>query len=259
MPHILVTNDDGYQAPALTTLARTLRRVGEVTVFAPDHNWSAAGHTKTMHKPLRIVKGQFADDIPLFVTTGTPSDCVGLALLGVVETPFDLVVSGINIGANLGHDVTYSGTVAGAMEGAVMGRPAIAASMDHVDGVTGDLEFAAEFVASLAEQVLAHGLPRYGLLNVNFPAVPRAEIAGVRITRLGIRVYHDVVIERNDPKGKPYYWIGGEPPTGEPEEGTDVGALACGNISITPLNLDMTDRGQLARLSDWPLQWGQQS
>lgn len=255
MPHILVTNDDGYQAPALTILARALTRVGEVTVFAPDHNWSAAGHTKTMHKPLRITKGTLADDIPLYVTTGTPSDCVALALLGVVKTPFDLVVSGINMGANLGHDVTYSGTVAGAMEGAVAGRPAIAASMEHIDGKSGDLEFAAEFVAELSRNLLQHGLPRYGLLNVNFPAIPRAELSGFRITRLGIRVYHDVLIERVDPKGQPYYWIGGEPPTGEPEEGTDVGALACGNISITPLNLDMTDRSQLARLSQWPLEW----
>ncbi len=183
MPHILVTNDDGYQAPALAILARALERVGEVTVFAPDHNWSAAGHTKTMHKPLRITQGELAGGIPLFVTTGTPSDCVGLALLGAVEAPVDLVVSGINVGANLGHDVTYSGTVAAAMEGAVMGRPAIAASMDYTgssagDGATGDLEFAAEFVATLAGQVLAHGLPRYGLLNVNFPALPRHEITG---------------------------------------------------------------------------------
>ncbi len=261
MPHILVTNDDGYQSPGLMVLARSLRRAGKVTVFAPDHNWSAAGHTKTMHKPLRITQAPALDgDIPLFITTGTPSDCVALALLGVVKDPVDLVVSGINMGANLGHDITYSGTVAGAMEGAVFGRPAIAASMEYtgnspVEGKTGDLEFAAEFIATLSLQVLAQGLPRYGLLNVNFPAVPRTEVTGVRTTRLGIRVYHDVLVERLDPKGRPYYWIGGEPPTGEPEEGTDVGALACGAISITPLNLDMTDRSQLAQLNQWPLQW----
>ncbi len=256
MPHILVTNDDGFQAPALSILARALRRVGEVTVFAPDRNWSAAGHTKTMHKPLRITRGALTDEIPLFVTTGTPSDCVGLALHGVVERPVDLVVSGINIGANLGHDVTYSGTVAGAMEAAVLGRPALAVSMDHVDGATGDLAFAADFTATLSLQVLAQGLPALGLLNVNFPALPGSALKGARITRLGARVYHDVLIERLDPKGRPYYWIGGAAPTGEPEEGTDIGALACGCISITPLNLDMTDRGQLARLSEWPLQWG---
>lgn len=256
MPHILVTNDDGHQAPALAILARALRSVAQVTVFAPDHNWSAAGHTKTMHKPLRVARSTLADDIPLYITTGTPSDCVGLALLGLVKEPVDLVVSGINIGANLGHDVTYSGTVAAAMEGAVIGLPAIAASMEYDDagGKTGDLEHAAAFTARLAAEVLARGLPRYSLLNVNFPALPAEQIAGARITRLGIRYYHDVIVERADPRGRPYYWIGGEPPTGEPEEGTDVGALACGNISITPLNLDMTDRGQLARISEWPLQ-----
>ncbi len=257
MPHILLTNDDGHQAPALAILARALQPVGNVTVFAPDHNWSAAGHTKTMHKPLRVARGTLAGDIPLFTTTGTPSDCVGLALLGLVrEPPVDLVVSGINTGANLGHDVTYSGTVAAAMEAAVIGRPAIAASMefDETGRRVGDLEHAAKFVARLAAQTLERGLPRYGLLNVNFPALPAEQIAGVRVTRLGIRHYHDVIVERADPRGRPYYWIGGEPPTGEPEEGTDVGALACGNISITPLNLDMTDRGQLARIAEWPLQ-----
>ena len=127
MPNILLTNDDGYQAPALAALAQALSAVGKVTVFAPDHNWSAAGHTKTMHKPLRINRGALADGTPLFTTTGTPSDCVGLALLGVMSERPALVISGINQGANLGHDVTYSGTVAAAIEGVVYGIPAIAA------------------------------------------------------------------------------------------------------------------------------------
>ena len=160
------------QAPALPVLARALRTVGRVTVFAPDHNWSAAGHTKTMHKPLRVTQGVLVDDIPLFVTTGTPSDCVGLALSGLVPEPVDLVVSGINRGANLGHDVTYSGTIAAAMEGVINGCPAIAASMEDAGGKTGDVDFAADFVARLARLVLERGLPRYGLLSVNFPALP---------------------------------------------------------------------------------------
>src|SRR5512139_3117962 len=119
MPNILITNDDGYLAPALVALAKALSGVGRVTVFAPDHNWSAAGHTKTMHKPLRITESALPDGTPLFITTGTPSDCVGLALLGVVAEQPDLVISGINQGSNVGHDVTYSGTLAAAMEGAV--------------------------------------------------------------------------------------------------------------------------------------------
>jgi 5'-nucleotidase len=142
------------------------------------------------------------------------------------------------------------------MEAAVIGKPAIAASMetDESGACVGDFEHAAAFIARLAAQVLERGLPRYSLLNVNFPAMPASEITGARVTRLGIRYYHDVIVERADPRGRPYYWIGGQPPTGEPEEGTDVGALACGNISITPLNLDMTDRIQLARMGEWPLQ-----
>lgn len=252
MPNILLTNDDGYQAPALTALAQVLRGLGKVTVFAPDHNWSAAGHTKTMHKPLRIHRGTLADG-PLFTTTGTPSDCVGLALLGVVPEPPDLVVSGINQGANLGQDVTYSGTIAAAMEAAVFGIPAIAASQEEVEGRCGDAIFAAGIVADLARRVLADGLPPNCLLNVNFPALPPEQVRGIRVTRLGQRIYRDVLIERVDPKGRPYYWIGGAPPGGAPEPGTDIGALAEGYISLTPLTLDMTDRSFMAKLQDWNL------
>jgi 5'-nucleotidase len=254
MLHILLTNDDGYQAPALTALAAAFAPLGQVTIFAPDHNWSAAGHTKTMHKPLRIAQTALPDGTPLFYTTGTPSDCVGLALLGVVSQWPDLVVSGINQGPNLGHDVTYSGTLAAAMEATVFGIPAIAASQDiGKEGPQGDLAFAARFLADLGRQVLVRGLPANCFLNVNFPALPPEQVKGVQITRLGKRVYRDVLIKRLDPKGRPYYWIGGEPPGGELEDGTDIGALARGYISVTPLNLDMTDRGQLAALAGWSL------
>jgi 5'-nucleotidase len=253
MPHILVTNDDGYQAPALPAMVRALKRVGRVTVFAPDHNWSAAGHTKTMHKPLRINEGTMPDGTPLFVTTGTPSDCVGLALLGIVSEPPDLVISGINNGSNLGQDVTYSGTVAAAMEGAVSGLPAIAASQDFTADRSGDLDFAADVLAVLAEQVLIHGLPPSCLLNVNFPACAAAEVRGIRLTRLGRRIYRDVLIARIDPRGRPYYWIGGEAPAGEADPGTDIAALREGYVSITPLNLDMTDERELLDMSTWDL------
>jgi 5'-nucleotidase len=253
MPNILITNDDGCQAPALPALARALSRLGKVTVFAPDHNWSAAGHTKTMHKPLRITEDSLPDGTPLYITSGTPSDCVGLALLGVVPDAPDLVISGINQGSNLGHDITYSGTVAAAMEGAVFGIAAIAASQDEAVEVRGDLEFAAKVVAELAEQVLAQGLPPNTFLNVNFPSLPPDKVRGIQITRLGRRVYRDVLIQRLDPKGRPYYWIGGDPPGGEPDDGTDIGALARGYVSVTPLNLDMTDSGLLARLAGWDL------
>jgi 5'-nucleotidase len=253
MPHILITNDDGFEAPALSALARALRELGSVTVFAPDHNWSAAGHTKTMHKPLRISQGPPLDGASLFVTTGTPSDCVGLALLGIVPERPDLVVSGINQGSNMGHDVTYSGTLAAAMEATVYGIPAIAVSQELGDGWPGDWDFAAGVVATLARQALAQGLPHNCFLNVNFPALPADQVRGIQVTRLGQRVYRDVLIKRLDPKGRPYYWIGGDPPAGEPEQGTDIGALAQGYISVTPLNLDMTDQAQLAMMSRWSL------
>lgn len=254
MPHILLTNDDGYQAPALLALARALNQIGRVTVFAPDHNWSAAGHTKTMHKPLRITQTELADGTPLYVTTGTPSDCVGLALLGMIPEAPDLVISGINHGSNLGHDVTYSGTVAAALEGAVSGLPAIAASQELAPDYQPDYAFAAGIVARLAAHTLAHGLLPNSLLNVNFPALPPDQVRGIQITCLGRRIYRDVLIRRLDPQGRPYYWIGGDPPGGEPVMGTDIGALAQGYISVTPLNLDMTDQAQLARLREWGLQ-----
>jgi 5'-nucleotidase len=252
--NILITNDDGYQSPALALLARALASVGNVTVFAPDHNWSAAGHTKTMHKPLRVNRGQLDDGTPLLVTTGTPSDCVGLALLGMVPDRPDLVISGINRGANLGQDITYSGTVAGAMEAAVWGIPAIAASRDVAEDGERGLAVAAGVTAEIAGQILKHGLPPGVLLNVNFPAAHPDTWLGLRVTRLGRRVYRDILIERQDPKGVPYYWIGGEPPAGEPNPGTDIGALEEGYISVTPLNMDMTDHRQMSKLEQWELQ-----
>ncbi len=149
MANILITNDDGYQSPAWPA-GPGPGRVGNVTVFAPDHNWSAAGHTKTMHKPLRVNRGQLDDGTPLLITTGTPSDCVGLALLGMVPDRPDLVISGINRGANLGQDITYSGTVAGAMEAAVWGIPAIAASRDVTEDGERGLAVAAGVMAEIA-------------------------------------------------------------------------------------------------------------
>jgi 5'-nucleotidase len=250
---ILITNDDGVHAPGLLALKRALEQVGEVVVFAPDHNWSAAGHTKTMHKPLRVFQTNLADGTPALVTTGTPSDCVGLALLGLIPFRPDLVVSGINDGPNLGADITYSGTVAGAMEAVVSGIPAVAVSQDW--GQDRDLELAAELAARLATRVLQNGLPPNTFLNLNVPALPRARFKGIRVTRLGQRVYRDVLIERIDPRGKPYYWIGGEPPTGvsDPDGETDIGALAQGYASVTPLNMDMTDYDFLPELQRWDL------
>ncbi len=251
-PHILVTNDDGVDALGLLALQKNLREVGEVTVFAPDHNWSAAGHTKTMHKPLRVNQTSLPDGTLAYTSTGAPSDCVALVILGILDHQPDLVVSGINQGANVGHDITYSGTIAAAMEAVISGIPALAVSLDSYQSQ--DFAYAARFAARLVRLVLERGLPPNTFLNVNVPAVPHNEIAGVKITRLGQRVYRDRLVERQDPRGRSYYWIGGEPPIGVPEEGTDIWALANNYVSITPLHLDMTEYQMMEQLRRWGLE-----
>ncbi|MDY7039740.1 MAG: 5'/3'-nucleotidase SurE [Chloroflexota bacterium] len=255
MSYILLTNDDGIHHAGLLALKDALAALGEVIVTAPDHNWSAAGHTKTMHKPLRVKETTLSDGTLAHTTTGAPSDCVALVLLGVLgpRRP-DLVVSGINQGANVGQDITYSGTVAAAMEGVISGIPSIAISLDSYE--VQDFTYAAQVGAGVARLVLQHGLPSHTLLNVNVPALPAEQIAGVRATRLGRRVYRDVLVARQDPRGRPYYWIGGEPPGGAvDEEGTDIWALAQGYVSISPLQMDMTEHKLLPEIENWLADW----
>lgn len=241
--HILVTNDDGVQAPGLLALAQALRSLGKVTVFAPDRNWSASGHVKTLDRPLRVRQVLLADRTPAYTSDGAPSDCVALALLGFLEEKVDLVVSGINPNANIGHDVTYSGTVTAAMEAVITGSiPGIAVSLDTPEEAreAPDYMTAARVARRIAENVLREGLPPGILLNVNVPYLPESELKGMMITRQGLRVYRDRLERRLDPRGRPYYWIGGDAPTGIPEEGTDYGVLKAGYVSITPLQLDLT-------------------
>ncbi|MDH5507964.1 MAG: 5'/3'-nucleotidase SurE [Anaerolineae bacterium] len=251
--HILVTNDDGVTTRGLLALVQEMRALGEVTVLAPDRNWSASGHVKTLHRPLRVKAVRLADDTPAFATDGAPSDCVALALLGVVKTKIDLVVSGINPYANLGHDVTYSGTVTAAMEAAIGGIPGIAVSLDTPEEHHGPRDYgpAARAAFQVARQVLSHGLPPASLLNVNVPFLPEDQIKGFQVTRQGLRLYRDELLERADPRGRPYYWIGGEVPTGVPDGGTDIGALSEGYISITPLQLDLTAYPLQQAMQSW--------
>ena len=251
--HILVTNDDGVQAPGLLALAQEMRKLGKVTVFAPDHNWSASGHVKTMDRPLRVREEVLEDGSPALSTDGAPSDSVALALLGVVKEKIDLVVSGINPHENIGHDVTYSGTVTAAMEAVIGGVPGMAVSLHAPDGFRGILDYraAAGVGRRVADRVLSGGLPQGVLLNVNVPYLQEGEIKGYMITRQGLRVYRDALDERRDPRGRPYYWIGGDFPTGIPEEGTDYGAIQAGYVSITPLQLDLTAREAMEELRKW--------
>jgi len=251
--HILVTNDDGVYAPGLLAMAQELRKLGKVTIVAPDHNWSASGHVKTLSRPLRAKEVFLTDGSQAYASDGAPSDCVALVCLGLLPEPVDLVVSGINPNANLGHDVTYSGTVTAAMEAAIWNLPAIAVSLDAPEYQGGGLDYttSARVAAHVAEVVIANKLPPYTLLNVNVPYCSMEQLKGYRITRQGLRVYRDELVRREDPRGRPYFWIGGQAPTGVPEEGTDVGALAEDYVSITPLILDLTAYDFKDELETW--------
>ena len=251
--HILVTNDDGVFAPGLLTLVEEMRKLGRVTVLAPDRNWSGGGHVKTLDRALRVKEVRLADGTQAFASDGAPSDCVALATLGFFKEPIDLVVSGINAGANLGHDVTYSGTVTAAMEAVIAGVPGIAISLEVMETQTEEVDYgpASRAAAKVVGQIIENGLAHEILLNVNVPALPADKIRGITLTRQGLRVYHSRLDERSDPRNKPYYWIGGDAPTGVPERGTDVGALAEGFVSVTPLQLDLTAYRALTDLNTW--------
>ncbi|HET9911833.1 MAG TPA: 5'/3'-nucleotidase SurE [Anaerolineales bacterium] len=251
--HILVTNDDGVQAPGLLALVQAMRQIGQVTVFAPDRNWSASGHVKTLERPLRVHETMLADGTTAFTSDGAPSDCVALPLLGFTDK-VDLVVSGINPNSNIGHDVTYSGTVTAAMEAVIAGVPGIAfslASQDKPTGAVTDYGPAAQMAKLVVEKVIKGEMLEGVLLNVNIPYLNVEAIKGILVTRQGLRVYRDALDRRVDPRGRPYYWIGGEAPTGVDEEGTDVGALFAGYVSVTPLQLDMTSYKALDVLKNW--------
>lgn len=252
MTHILVTNDDGVDAPGLLALAQAMQQIGKVSVVAPDHNWSMCGHVKTIFKPLPIRQLSLADGTPALAVSGAPSDCVAIALMGMLAEKVDLVVSGINPYPNLGHDLTYSGTVTAAMEGVIHGVPAAAFSLDGPDHNfqgTVDYSTAAAAAGEVVRRILDNGLPEHTLLNVNVPYVTQKELRGYQITRLGKRIYLDRLMPSSP--GQAEYQIGGDPPVGEVEDGTDFGALAASFVSITPVHLDMTAHHLIAPLQTW--------
>jgi len=249
-PNILVTNDDGVGAEGLMALREALKPLGNVTVVAPDREQSAASHAVTLRYPLRVSEIEPG----LISVDGTPTDCVLLAVNGLLPEKPDYVFSGINHGPNMGSDVSYSGTVAAAIEGTLCGIPSVAVS--RAAWGTGDFSAAAEFAAVLARMVMERGIPNRSLLNVNVPAVARSEIAGVRITKLGRRLYRDAVVEKRDPRGKKCYWIGGERPTWSDEEGSDFNAVDERMISVTPIHLDLTDYRAIVEMKSWRFDFG---
>jgi 5'-nucleotidase len=245
-PAVLLTNDDGYDAPGIGALASELSRWADLFIVAPDQEQSAAGHALTIRRPLRVV-----ETAPQrYRVDGTPTDCVHLGVFNLTgKRAPALVLSGINRGLNLGDDVTYSGTVAGALEGALLHIPSLAVSLATDESGTAHYEVAARFASGLAQRVLAEGLPAGVFLNVNVPASPR----GVRITRQGTRSYRAAVVERLDPSGRPYFWIAGADttPAGEPDG--DHAAIEDRFISVTPLHADMTHARSVEALAEWKL------
>ncbi len=250
---VLLTNDDGVNSEGLLALHTALSPRHQATIIAPDRNWSITGHNRTMDRPIRVNQVTLADGTLAYSSDGSPADCVALAALGFLPEVPELVVSGVNSGFNLADDITYSGTVAAAMEAVISGIPGIAVSTDTQPLWRTDVAAAA--VARLVQQVEERGLDNSILLNVNVPSLPHDDIAGVRITRLGKRVYQDRLIERIDPRGRKYYWMGGLEVTNHPEEGSDVAAIEAGFVSITPIHLDLTNHRLLETLRSWDLRF----
>lgn len=244
-PIILVANDDGYRSNGIAMLASIAGDFGEVYTIAPDREQSAAGHSLTIHRPLRVEP----EGPNLWSVDGTPTDCVHLGLLSnILPKRPTLVLSGINHGSNLGDEITYSGTVAGAMEGCLLGAPSVAFSCESSGHSRNDLAPLAPFVAHVIRFVLQNGLPRGTLLNVNFPDPRRGPILGLKVASQGSRVYGAEVVEKTDPRQRRYYWIGGELIDTPGEAGSDVEAVAAGYAAVTPIHLKLTDHTQLERL-----------
>ena len=242
---ILLSNDDGCQAPGLRALRAALSASGEVTVVAPDRNRSGASNSLTLERPLRVRRE--ADGV--MCVDGTPTDCVHIAITGLLEQPPDMVVSGINAGANLGDDVIYSGTVAAAMEGRFLGYPAIAVSC--VSSWPKHYETAARVAKNLIEHLREQPLPHDTILNVNVPDLPWEALAGFEATRLGQRHRSEPVQKSQDPRGRPIYWVG---PAGAEQDagpGTDFHAINQNCVSVTPILVDLTRHAAVHQVADW--------
>jgi 5'-nucleotidase len=242
---ILISNDDGYLARGLRVLAAALGEIADVTVVAPDRNRSGASNSLTLDQPLRVEQVEER----IYFVNGTPTDCVHVAITGLLAHEPDMVVSGINHGANLGDDVLYSGTVAAAMEGRFLGYPAIAVSL--VQSEHRNFDSAAAIVSRLVRQIVEDPLPRDSILNINVPDLPPGPPPPLQVTRLGFRHKSEPVIKGQDPKGEPIYWVGPAGSGQDAGEGTDFHAVASGRASVTPIKVDLTDHRRLGSLGEW--------
>lgn len=251
MTAIMVTNDDGYNAPGILALAQAMQTLGDVQVAAPAVNQSASGHKKTLFQDIGYKQTTIGNDIPALAIIGSPADCIAVTALGLIEERPDIVVSGINRGENMGQDLTYSGTVTAALEASIHGFPAIAVSLANREAdAVDDYQVAAQVAIDIVKKVLTYGLPPFTILSVNVPAVThRDELKGIRLTRQGIRVYLDhLAIEDNVVR------IEGDPPAGDVDViGTDLWAVHNKYVSVTPIHLDMTAHHFMAELTAWDL------
>jgi len=243
--HLLLSNDDGIQAIGLRLLADALSQMGKITVVAPNRNRSASSNSLTLDRPIRAQK--MSDN--WYSVDGTPTDCVHLAITGLIDEEPNIVVSGMNAGANLGDDVIYSGTVAAAMEGRFLGLPAVAISITSFQ--PSYLEDAAQVSYEMISKLTSTQLPNDVIININIPDLPKGEIKGIQTTRLGNRHKAEPVIQSEDPRGKPIYWVGAAGPEQDSGPGTDFHAIKNGYISVSPMHLDLTHYKAMQEVSDW--------
>lgn len=248
-PLILVTNDDGINAPGIEKLYTTMQEIGDVAVVAPDREMSAAGHAITLSDPLRVSKVQLKNGITGHAVNGTPADCVKIAVKAILDRIPDLVVSGINQGSNTGINVIYSGTVSAATEGIILGIPSIAFSLASYEYK--NFNPAGRIAHRLVCKILEEGVPDNTLLNVNIPAVPGEEIKGIYVTKQGKAFYDERFDKRIDPRNRTYYWMTGERKTMEEDEGSDERAVQEGYVSVTPVQYDLTHYQFMSRLKEW--------
>ena len=248
-PYILVTNDDGIAAPGIHALVNELQKCAEVVVVAPDSEKSAVGHAITLSDPIRVANFNKSGQWQGFAVSGTPSDCVKIAVSALLDRRPDMVISGINLGSNAGINVIYSGTVSAATEGTILGIPSIAVSLTTYTGPI--FEPAARFAVKMMKTVLDKGLPQRTLLNVNVPNLPEEKIAGVKITRQGMANFAETFDKRVDPRNRVYYWMDGQKEKINAEDDVDDEAISRGFISITPIKYDLTNYEFMNSLNDW--------
>jgi 5'-nucleotidase len=249
---VLISNDDGINAPGIAILAQAISKIADVVIVAPEKQQSAVGHAITMNDPLRVQKVYRDGQLYGYAVNGTPADCVKIAIRMLLERKPDLVISGINHGSNTAISVIYSGTVSAATEGTILGIPSIAVSLTTF-APEADFTYAAKFAVRMAEAVLEKGLPKGTLLNVNVPAVPEADIAGAMVTKQGKSIWNDEFESRRDPNNREYFWLKGDLMELDTGEDIDQGAILRNKVSVTPIHYDLTDYDFLGELQKWDI------